>query len=213
MRLIFLSLILLCLTPIILNSTCTISYSNSEEISSFDDCKDYTTKSENKVCCYVKGVDTKSNEISACSEFTGTEKGVAKDLYDLEGSIIKKYYLEADCNLGKKISLCDPDDNKSDTPLSTNICKSHISVTLTGVKEDMECCYLTGKNAQKKEVYSCIGIDEYLYDKEYRINEVESGTYERLGGLTDVKIECSSSSSSFLSGFIFLLVALNCLLL
>ena len=105
MRLIFLSLILLCLTPIILNSTCTISYSNSEEISSFDDCKDYTTKSENKVCCYVKGVDTKSNEISACSEFTGTEKGVAKDLYDLEGSIIKKYYLEADCNLGKKF-LC-----------------------------------------------------------------------------------------------------------
>ena len=33
MRLIFLSLILLCLTPIILNSSCTIKNSNSEEIS------------------------------------------------------------------------------------------------------------------------------------------------------------------------------------
>ncbi len=215
MRLVFLSLILLCLTPLILNSTlCTIDNSNSEQISSFDDCKSYSTSSENKICCYVKGVDAKSNNISACTELTGTEKGAAEDLFNLEDHYIqRKYFFEADCNLGKKINLCDPDDDRSDTPLSTNFCKSHISVDVSGVDEDMQCCYLTGKNVQKKQVYSCIGIDEYFYDKKERINQIETGKFERLGALTDIKIECSNSYLSFLSRFLFLLVALNSLLL
>ena len=210
MRLIFLSLILLCMSPLILSAdTCKIDRTKGQEISSFNDFKSYTTTSDSKVCCYVKGKDTDNNDVSACNELTGTEKGAAKDLYELEG-YLRKYYLEADCGLGKTISLCDPDDMKSDTPLSTKICKDHYYVGITGIYDDMKCCYLTGKNTQNKEVYSCIGIDDILYDKKSRITEVESGNFKRLGALTDVKIICKAS---FVSGYLTLLVTLFSLLL
>ena len=221
MRSVFFLLILVCLSPIILNaSSCTIDNTKGKSISNFDGCKSYLTSSDNKICCYVSGKDKDSNDISACHEFSGTEKGVAKDLFELEeGLLSKKYYLQVDCNLGKKISLCHPDDMKSDKALSTNVCKNNYYVSLTGLQDDIECCYLTGKSIQNKDVYSCVGIDKYFYTKEYRTNEIESGEYKRLGALRDVKINChssdstSSSSSSFLSGFLSLLVALFSFLL
>ena len=210
MRFVFLSLILLCMSPLILSADiCKIDRTKGQGISSFNDCKSYTTTSDSKVCCYVKGQDADFNDVSACNELTGTEKGAATDLYDLEG-YIRKYYLKADCNLGKTIALCDPDDMKSDTPLSTNICKDHYYVSLTGIYDNMKCCYLTGKNVQNKEVYSCIGIDDMFYDKQSRLTEVESGKYKRLGALKDVTINCRAS---FVSGFISLLVTLFSLLL
>ena len=213
MRFIFLSLILLCLSPLILNAeSCKIDYTNDKNITSFDNCKGYSVSSESKICCYVSGQDNNNNDISACQELTGTEKGIAKDLFDLqELSFSTKYYLQADCNLGKKISICDPDATKSDTPLSLNICKNYNSVSYSGIQEDMKCCYLTGKNVQNKDVYACIGTDEYFYTIDDRKSEIESGKFKRLGALKDVNIVCNSSS--FISSFLSLLVALFCLLL
>lgn len=213
MRFIFLSLILLCLNPLILNAeSCKIDYTNDKNVTSFDNCKGYSVSSESKICCYVSGQDNENNDISACQELTGTEKGIAKDLFDLqELSFSTKYYLQADCNLGKKISICDPDATKSDTPLSLNICKNYNSVSYSGILEDMKCCYLTGKNVQNKDVYACIGTDEYFYTIDDRKSEIESGKFKRLGALKDVNIVCNSSS--FISSFLSLLVALFCLLL
>ena len=213
MRFIFLSLILLCLSPLILNAeSCKIDSTNDKNITSFDDCKGYSVSSDSKLCCYVSGQDEKNNDISACQELTGTEKGIAKDLYDLqELSFTTEYYLQADCNLGKKISICDPDATKSDTPLSTNICKNYLNVGITGINEDMKCCYLTGKNVQNKDVYACVGTDDYFYTIDDRKSEIESGKFKRLGALKDIKIVCNSSS--FISSFLSLLVALYSLLL
>ena len=43
----------------------------------------------------------------------------------------------------------------------------------------------------KKNVYSCVGIDQYAYTIDERKKEIESGDFKRLGALTDIKIECS----------------------
>ena len=133
-----------------------------------------------------------------------------KDLYELEGSIIRKYYLEADCNLGKTIKLCDPDDQRSFSPLSTDICKQYLYVSYSGVNEDKKCCYLTGKNVKNEDVYSCVGIDPYFYTEKEMTNQIESGIFERLGTLKDVKIYCASSS---LFSFLTLLITLFVLIL
>ena len=219
MRFIFLSLTLLFLIQFIQSDTkCSIKNTKDQEISSYKDCKSITTSSENKLCCYVSGFDNKENKISACNEFSGTEKGVATDLYDLEG-ILKEYYLQVDCNFTKKISLCDPDDMKSDTPLSYDICKNKYNVDILGIDDDMKCCYLTAKNVQNKDVYSCVGIDNYFNTISEMKNKLESGDYERIGALKDVEIICNSntksnsddsSNSSFLSQslFIFLILML-----
>ena len=219
MRFIFLSLTLLFLIQFIQSDTkCSIKNTKDQEISSYKDCKSITTSSENKLCCYVSGFDNKENKISACNEFSGTEKGVATDLYDLEG-IFKEYYLQVDCNFTKKISLCDPDDMKSDTPLSYDICKNKYNVGILGIDDDMKCCYLTAKNVQNKDVYSCVGIDNYFNTISEMKNQLESGDYERIGALKDVEIICNSntksnsddsSNSSFLSQslFIFLILML-----
>ena len=106
-----------------------------------------------------------------------------------------------DCNLDKKITLCDPDDMKSDNPLSTNICKDLYRISITGVMDDMKCCYLTGKSLQNKNVYSCIGIDDMFYTKEEMKTKIESGEYERLGPVTDIKIDCGSEGSNSISSF------------
>ena len=67
MRFIFLSLILLCLSPLILNAeSCEIDSTNDKNITNFDDCKGYSVSSDSKVCCYVSGQDNKNNDISAC---------------------------------------------------------------------------------------------------------------------------------------------------
>lgn len=211
MNFIFLLFFLLSSCPIILNlESCDISSTRYKDISSFNDCKAYSTTSDNKVCCYVKGQDKDNKNISACNELTGTEKGALKDLYDLEGPYSRKYYLEADCNLGKKITLCDPDDQRSNSPLSTDICKQYYYVSYSGVDENMKCCYVTGKNVKNENVYSCVGVDPYFYTEKDRTNQIESGKFERLGALKDVKISCASSS---LFSFLFLLITLFVLIL
>lgn len=217
MRYIILSLIVLCLSPLILNAdSCTIETTKDKDISSFGDCKSYSASSNSKTCCYVSGVDANFNEISACQELTSKEKSATEDLYDveIENTFKRKYYLEADCNFGKKTGLCDPDDRKSDTPLSANICKNYYYVGITGeINDEMKCCYVTGKNSEDKDVYSCIGIEEDLYTISDRTKEIQDGKYTRLGVLKDIKIDCKFSSSSFLSGFPFILLVLYSLLL
>ena len=102
MRFIFLSLTLLFLIQFIQSDTpCSIESTKDQNISGYNDCKSISTSSENNLCCYVSGFDNEENKISACSEFSGTEKGAAVDLYDLEG-IFKDYYLQVDCNFTKK---------------------------------------------------------------------------------------------------------------
>jgi hypothetical protein len=102
MRFIFLSLTLLFLIQFIQSDTpCSIESTKDQNISGFNDCKSISTSSIYNLCCYVSGFDNEENKISACSEFSGTEKGAAVDLYDLEG-IFKDYYLQVDCNFTKK---------------------------------------------------------------------------------------------------------------
>ena len=126
----------------------------------------------------------------------------------------QKYYLQVDCNFTKKISLCEPDDMKSYTPFSHDICKDKYNVNLLGIDDELICCYLIGKNIQNQDVYSCIGIDNFLYTEKDRINELESGEFPRTGNLKDIIIECDNSlSSSFLSKSLFLLVGLFSLIL
>ena len=106
MRFIFLSLIVLCLSPLILNAdSCTIETTKDKDISSFGDCKGFSVSSDSKTFCYVSGVDANFNEISACQELTASEKGAAVDLneVEMENVFTRKYYLEADCNFGKKL--------------------------------------------------------------------------------------------------------------
>ena len=218
MRFIFLSLTLLFLIQFIQSDTaCSIESTKDQNISGYNDCKSISTSSENNLCCYVSGFDNEENKISACNEFTGTEKGAAVDLYGLEG-YSRKYYLQVDCNFSKKISLCHPEDMKSDTPLSYDICKQNYYVGFYDIDDDMECCYLTGKNVQNKDVYSCVGINNNYYNISKMKNRLESGYYKRIGALKDVEIICkfnsnndsSSDSSSFLSQslFIFLILML-----
>jgi hypothetical protein len=181
-----------------LGDRCTIANSKYDDVKSYEDCQTYTTSSTSKLCCYVNGVDDEENPISACAELTGTVKGALKDLDEVEGysSLLKNYYLNADCHLDKEISLCDPDDRKSDTPLSADYCSKYPTVLITGVDEDFNCCYVSGVSVDKKNVYSCVGIEPIIYTIEERKNEIESGNFERLGALTDIKIECTSSSSA-----------------
>ena len=111
-------------------------------------------------------------------------------------SAYKNYYLNADCNLGKEISLCDPDDKKSETPLSTEYCSKYKVVRSSGVKDDSKCCYVSGVSVDKKNLYSCVGISPYIYTKEELKKEIESGDFKRLGALTDIKIECLSENTA-----------------
>jgi len=175
-------------------SFCNIAYSNNTNVTTFEDCKAYTTSSSDKFCCYVNGADKKENPISACAELTGTVRGALKDLNDLEGALstMRYYYLKADCHLDKEISICHPDDKKSYSPLSADYCSKYSVVeTVTGVDDKSKCCYVSGISVDKKNVYSCIGIDNIFYTIDERKNEIENGDFERLGALTDIKIECS----------------------
>ena len=195
---IFCLILITSLISLNLGDRCTIANSKDDNVKSYEDCQDYTTSSTSKLCCYVNGVDDEENPISACAELTGTVKGALKDLDEVEGysSLLKNYYLNADCHLDKEISLCDPDDRKSDTPLSVDYCSKYPTVLITGVDEDFNCCYVSGVSVDKKNVYSCVGIEPLIYTIDERKNEIESGNFERLGALTDIKIECTSSSSA-----------------
>ena len=99
----------------------------------------------------MKRKDKNETSISACAELSSKENDTLKDLKYLEGyySKQKSYYLTADCNLGKEIALCDPDDRKSDIPLSKEICFNYTVVRLLGIDSDSNCCYVTGINDDK----------------------------------------------------------------
>ena len=114
----------------------------------------------------------------------------------LEGytSKLKSYYLTADCNLGQTLSICDPDDRKSESPLSAEECSKYPVVNYDGVSDDSKCCYVTGISVSKKNVYSCVRNDKYFYTIEEMKKEIESGDYKRLGALTEVNIVCPSSN-------------------
>ena len=178
--------------------TCTIRKTKDQSIKNFEDCKSYSTSSESKVCCYVNGTDTKENAISACNELTGTVKGALKDLKELGGlsSDFRSYYLSADCNLGQTLSICYPDDKKSESPLSVEQCSKYPVVNIDGVSENSKCCYVTGISVSKKNVYSCARNDDYVYTIKKKKKQIESGKYQRLGALTNVNIVCPSPSPS-----------------
>ena len=177
---------------------CKIGNTKDKNINNFADCRNDTTTEEDKVCCYVNGKDKDENTISACNELTGTVKGALKDLNSLEGllSDYKDYYLNADCNLGQILSICDPDDKKSESPLSVEQCSKYPVVNIDGVSENSKCCYVTGISVSKKNVYSCARNDDYVYTIQEMKKQIESGKYQRLGALTNVNIVCPSPSPS-----------------
>ena len=190
-------------------SSCTISQTKDDNINNFEDCRNYSTSSTDKICCYVNGKDKNENTISACNELTGTIKGAFKDLKELEGltSSFKNYYLNADCNLGQIISLCDPDDKKSESPLSVEECSKYTVVNIDGVSEDSKCCYVTGKSVSNKNVYSCARNDKYVYTIDEMKKQIESGDYTRLGALNDVNIVCPNYGKFYSVSIISLLFA------
>ena len=187
--------IALSLMGIILGAeSCKLSQTIGKNIKSFSDCKSYSTSSENNICCYISGKDKNENSISACNELTGTVLGAFKDLYNLEEvnfGPYRTYYLNADCDLGETIALCNPDDRKSESPLSAQECAKYSYVDVSGVDKDVKCCYVTGTSVSKKNIYSCTHIDSYS-TKDYMKKKIESGEYKRLGALTNINIECYS---------------------
>ena len=174
--------------------SCKLSQTRGKDIKSFSDCKSYSTSSESKVCCYISGKDKNDNTISACNELTGTVSGALDDLRRLEDVSLgeyRTYYLNADCNLGETIALCEPDDRKSESPLSAQECAKYPYVGITGVDKNVQCCYVTGTSVSKKNIYSCTFIDAY-FTKDKMKQKIESGEYKRLGALTNINIECYS---------------------
>ena len=186
------------LVVLITGQTCTINNSKDKGATNFESCQEYTTSSTSKVCCYVNGTDEYEVPISACNELAGTEREALEDLNKLEGYVSsnKYYYLTADCNLGKEISLCDPDDKKSETPLSADYCSKYKVVRALGVDDDSKCCYVSGTNVNNTKVYSCVGINPYIFTEEEIKTEIKDGNFKRLGVLTDIKIECFSRNSA-----------------
>ena len=146
-----------------------IANSNDTNVTTFEDCKAYSTSSD-KFCWYVSGADKNENPISACAALTGAVKGALKDLNNLEvySSTMRNYYLKADCHLDKEISICHPDDKKSYSPLSADYCSKYSVVLIDGVDDESKCCYISGVSVDKKNVYSCVGIDQYVYTMDER---------------------------------------------
>lgn len=176
--------------------SCSIYKTKDQNITNFAGCKGYSTSSTDKICCYINGYNKDENKISGCTELTGTEKGAIKDLFDFEHLYGNEYYVEADCNLGKVLGLCNPDDRKSNTPLSPEICSKYIPASFGTVDEGYKCCYVTGVRVDKTKVYSCAGIG--MFDSIDSVkSDIEKGDYRRLGALNDINIVCDSSSNSY----------------
>jgi len=194
MKILILAIALSLMGMILGTESCKLSETKGKDIKSFSDCKSYSTSSESNVCCYINGKDKNGNTISACNELAGTVSGALKDLYELEDVSLgeyRTYYLNADCNLGEKIALCEPDDRKSESPLSVQECAKYPYVGIDGVDKKVKCCYVTGTNVSKKNIYSCTFIDAY-FTKDKMKKKIESGEYKRLGALTNINIECYS---------------------
>ena len=71
--------------------------------------------------------------------------------------------MTADCNLGQTLSICDPDDRKSESPLSAEECSKYPVVNYDGVSDDSKCCCVPWISVSKKNVYSCVRNDKYFY--------------------------------------------------
>lgn len=190
MKALTLCLILSLISSIFGATSCTIDETKDKNISSFSNCKEYSTSATSKLCCYVYGEDKNDNKISACEELTGTTRGAYKDLYYKQ--LFDKYYLNADCNFGKEISTCDPDIRKSYTPLSPEICSKSTVARSGDISDTDKCCYVTGVSVDKKNVYSCVGIGKIVYTESYEKEQIEKGAYTRLGPLNNVNIQCYS---------------------
>ena len=61
--------------------------------------------------------------------------------------------MTADCNLGQALSICDPDNRKSESPLSVEECSKYPVVNYDGVSDDSKCCYVTGISVNKKKMF------------------------------------------------------------
>jgi len=189
MKVLTLCLILSLISSIFGATSCGIFDAN---ISSFANCQEYSTSSTSKLCCYVHGEDFSGNKLSGCEELTGTTRGAYQDIY--MKSLLYKNYLDADCNFGKEISICDPNFRKSNTPLSPEICSKSIVAPLGDIDEDDKCCYVTGISVDKKNVYSCVGIGNSFNTESYEKEQIEKGYYQKLGPLNNVNIECYSKN-------------------
>ena len=183
---------------ILLKDPCEISYSNGTNVTKYEDCQAYSTFSYDKLCCYIKGTDIKENPISACAQFRRTVDEALKDLDYLEMLLNAEryYYLTADCHLDKEISLCHPDDKRSYSPLSVDYCSKYSVVGIDGVDKKAKCCYITGVREDKKNVYSCVGINPDFETIDFETSKIKRGRYKRLGTLTNINIQCAANSYS-----------------
>ena len=63
--------------------------------------------------------------------------------------------------------------------------------------KDFKCCYITGVNVDKKNVYSCIEVSPTFSEDTYAINvqknKIKNGDFERLGALTNIDIQCAAN--------------------
>ena len=217
MKIFILFLLTSLIGSILLAYPCEISYSNESYVTNYEDCElYYSTSRFGTKCCYVKGADRRGNPISACAEFRNTVEEALKDLDYLETTLtrIRIYYLDADCNFDKEISICQPDDRISYSPLSVDYCSKYPVIGISGVDKESKCCYITGINADKKNVYSCIEVSptfsDDTYAKNVQKNKIKNGEFERLGALTNIDIQCAAnlysiSIISFLFSIFFFL--------
>ena len=188
---------------------CRIEDTKDQNITNFEGCQSFSKAISENVCCYVQGKGENETSISACAELSPKVNDSLKDLKYLEGfySNQKKYYLNAICETGKEIGLCDPDDRKSDTPLSAEYCANFTVVRLFGADKNASCCYLHGKNGSNNDVYSCIGKDSYIYTEDELKSEIENGDFKRLGVLSSISIECLKANFYSIS-IIYLILTL-----
>ena len=93
------------------------------------------------------------------------------------------------------------------SPLSVDYCSKYPVIGISGVDKDSKCCYVTGINADKKNVYSCIGISQDTYTIDFQKYKIGNGDYERLGPLTNINIQCAANrySISIISLLLFIL--------
>ena len=170
------------------------SVSKGEGAKNFQDCQQYDVRSENKVCCYVKGEDEREVSISSCFELPNVKKDALVSLYTSESTY--GYFIDADCNMGNTLQICSPNSRKSYIPLSTDICKQYPVVSYTGISDDSRCCYATGVNTNNKNVYTCVRNDKHFYTIKEVTEMFEEGQYKHIGPLKNVQIICPDEKSS-----------------
>ena len=109
--------------------------------------------------------------------------------------------------MGQEISLCHPDDKKFLFSSIGWLLLKIFSNRNLWCDKDFKCCYITGVNVDKKNVYSCIGISQDTYTIDFQKYKIGNGDYERLGPLTNINIQCAANrySISIISLLLFIL--------